>query len=236
MPKQLNELFLHLNINPKNERLFLQALTHSSYANEHKNKNKIDYPNYERLEILGDAVVSKIVIEYFFKKHSDWNEEQINDAKKRVVQSLSMAKASDELHLIDYTLLGNGVDIERSGRKIKEDIFEAFIGALYLDQGEQECFEILKKTVIKYYLNNEIEETIDHKTKIQEIFQSKEFRHGDRKDNKIIYQNKQVNNSFESYLIFNEIIYGIGIGKTKKEAEQNAAKHALEKLETNIIN
>lgn len=232
--KNIKELLKTQNIETNKLELYEEALTHSSYVNEHNKLNDKPIRNYERLEILGDSIVGKIVTEYFYKKYQDYTEEQINDAKKRIVQNASMVKASEELDLINYTRLGNGVDIKNGTNKIKEDIFEAFIGALYLDQGESFCFELIKKTIIKYYLNNEIDKTIDYKTKIQEIFQSKEFRHGDNKMNKIIYHFKtEKDGMFEAHLIFNDITYGIGQGKSKKAAEQEAAKDAWNKLETN---
>lgn len=235
--KNIKDLLKSLKIETENEQYYIEALTHGSYVNEVKSLTNKVLKDYQRLEILGDSIVGKIVTEYFFKKHPEWSEEQINDAKKLVVQNYSMVKASNELDLISYARLGNGVEIDKGTKKIREDIYESFTGALYLDKGEQACVDFVKKTIIKYYLNNELQVNIDYKTRIQEIFQSKEFRHGDKKQNKIIYQKSiKDDGMFESKLIYNENVYGIGVGKTIKKAEQAAAKDAWDKLETNDIN
>ncbi len=235
--KDIIELLNKLNIKYHNKEIYLEALTHSSFIHEYNKVHNKKINNYERLEILGDSVVGKIVTEYFYKKYPDFNEEDINNAKKIIVQNSTMVKASEELHLLDYARLGNGIDLIKGTNKIKEDIFESFIGALYLDQGEQACDDLIKKTIIKYYLNNELDSSTDYKSRIQEIFQSNEYRHGDKKENKIDYHTTPLpDGRFISTLGFNEIIYGKGTGKTKKQAEQQAAKDAWNKLETDANN
>ncbi len=232
--KDITQLLNKLNIKYHNKEIYQEALTHSSFIHEYNKVHTKKIKNYERLEILGDSVVGKIVTEYFYKKYPDYNEEEINNAKKIIVQNTTMVKASEQLNLLEYARLGNGIDIVKGTNKIKEDIFESFIGALYLDQGEQACYDLIKKTIIKFYLNNELSSTTDYKSKIQEIFQSNEYRHGDKKENKIDYHTTPLpDGQFTSTLGFNQIIYGKGIGKTKKQAEQQAAKDAWNKLVTN---
>lgn len=222
--KDINELLRKCGISSKNKNLYIEALTHGSYANESGNTKR----NYQRLEILGDAIVQKIITEYFYKRYSNFSDVDINDVRKKLVQSNTMIKASNELELINYAFLGKGVNIEKDTKKIREDIFESFIGAVYLDQGEEKCSQILKRTLIKYFLNNELNEVTDYKSILQEILQANEGF----KKNKIQYKLiSEKNNIFKMEVTFNEIRYGVGEGKTKKEAEQNAAKDAWNKYQ-----
>ena len=233
--KSLNikNLLDNLKIKYRKIDIYTEALTHSSYANEHSVNSNKKIKHYERLEILGDAIVDKIVTEYFFKRYPDYTEAKINDIRKIIVQKDTMIKASDELDLISYTRLGNGVDRKTGLDRIKSNIFESFIGAIYIDQdNEKECFNIVKNTLIKYYEQNELDENvIDYKTQIQEILQSNESKNK-RKNNAIFYrlvESSDTNDYFKVELIYGKVIYGVGEGRTKKRAEQDAAKHAIEK-------
>ncbi len=225
--KDINELLRRCGISSKKKHLYIEALTHGSYANESEDNVK----NYQRLEILGDAIVQKLITEYFYKKYPEFSDADISSVRKKLVQSSTMIKASNELDLISYALLGKGINIEKDTKKIREDIFESFIGAIYLDQGENKCFQILNRTLIKYFLKNELNDVNDYKSTLQEFFQTNEGFTKNKIQYKLISND---NNIFIVELVFNEITYGVGEGKTKKEAEQNAAKNALSKCNNKL--
>lgn len=211
------ELLNKLNIKTKRLGLYIEAMTHNSYNYERKT-----LANYQRLEFLGDAIVSKIVSCYLY--FLDFDEKEMTEKRKILIKSETFLMASEELNLINYAFLGKGINLEKDTTKIKEDIFESLLGAIYLDQGEFKVYEILQKTIFKYFENNLIRDPIDYKTKMQELFQSKEFNQ--TKNVVINYDCKNINKNFVCTLSANGKVYGVGEGKTKKEAERNAAKIA----------
>ncbi|MEG0124089.1 MAG: ribonuclease III [Malacoplasma sp.] len=226
MPNNIKELLSKLNIVTNKYDIYIEALTHTSYSNENKSER-----NYERLEFLGDAIISKIISCYLY--HQDFDEQEMTENRQVLVRSKTLIMASNELKLIDYALLGNGIKIETDTNNIREDIFESFIGAVYLDIGEVKVFEILKNTIIKYFENNEIADTIDYKTRVQEWLQSKTSKNN--KNSTIQYKcSSTKEHPFECSLVFNNITYGFGFGETKREAEKQAAKEAYEKCINNV--
>ena len=126
---------------------FIEALTHKSYRNVNINVKK----DYDRLEILGDSIVQKIVTEYLFENYPKKNEADITDDRKLIVQSETMKRATNQLELIDYAFLGNGVNHDKDTDNIKSDLFESLIGAVYLECGEEKCKEIVIMTIIDYF-------------------------------------------------------------------------------------
>lgn len=221
----IESLLRRLGIKTKNKHYYIEALTHNSYKNENRN---INY-TYQRLEFLGDVIISKIISCYLFYKKLD--EQEMTEVRKMLVSSATLKRASDELDLINYAFLGKGVNIETDTAKIREDIFESLMGAIYLDLGEIKVYEILKSTLIKYYESNRLNNVIDYKSKIQEIFQSG-IATDKKVKNKILYfHTKLENKKFKSTLSFNNVIYGVGIGNTKHEADINAARMAYEKYQ-----
>lgn len=222
MKNKILSLLNKLGIDTKRYDLYIEALTHNSYSNE--NKSAI---NYERLEFLGDAIISKIISCYLY--YQDFNEQEMTEKRQVLVRSETLIKASDDLKLIEYAFLGKGVHIKTDTSKIREDIFESLMAAIYLDLGETKVFKILQETIIKYFETDQIEDTIDYKTRVQEMLQAKTSKNN--KHASIQYRHStDKNNQFLCDLIFNNIIYGKGIGKTKKEAEKKAAKETYEKF------
>ncbi len=219
-------LLKKLNINKENIdiNIFEESLTHSSYKNENKNINF----DYERLEILGDSIVQKIVTEYLYDKYPNYNESDITSDRKFIVQAAAMKKAAVELDLINHCFLGKGLNLEKDTDNIKSDLFESIVGAIYLTVGENKCKELVSNTIIKYYFNKELEDLKDYKSIIQEIFQSSNISKNNKK-NSIIYTHILEKDKFIATLSYKGVDYGKGEGKTKKEAEKFAAKDAYSK-------
>ena len=209
-------IFKKLDINPTNMNLYYQAFTHSSYTNENPS-----YPNYERLEFLGDAVLEIIISDYLYK---EWHLEEGTMTKMRAnyVCEKACATYSRDLKFESDVRIGNNEEINDT---IIADIFEAFIGALYLDKG----FEFTSKlvmSIIKPYIDKNVNFLIDYKSALQEKIQSvkKSVTY------EVIEETGPAHNKkFTSVVKVDDIILGKGTGNSKKASEQEAAKDALSK-------
>ncbi len=214
---EIKNLFKKINISPKKYSLYYEALTHSSYSNE----NHLNY-NYERLEFLGDAIISYYVTNYLFNIKPELKVGEMSKKKIIMVQSKSEIFAAKKLNLQEYVYLGKSLfNDTKNLDRIYEDIYEALVGAIYLDQGISKATNFIKNTLIKYYENLNFANQYDYKSKFQELM--KEYS-----KNNIEY--KLIRNSKDEYKVelwHSNIKYGSGTGKRIKEAEQNAAKEAL---------
>ncbi|AFS78637.1 ribonuclease III [Gottschalkia acidurici 9a] len=208
------------------------ALTHSSYANEHK-KQKIVYN--ERLEFLGDSILGLVVSEYIFIKYPNYPEGDLTKLRATVVCEPSLSYIARQIDLGKYLLLGKGEEATggRERVSILADAFEALIGAIYLD-GK---IESAKTFVLKYLTPvienavNGVELFIDHKTHLQELLQKKikckiEYR-------VVLEEGPDHNKIFHTEVLVKDEVLGKGIGKSKKEAEQDAARSAINRMEDN---
>lgn len=193
------------------------ALTHSSYSNEH------ECENYERLEYLGDAVLQVIISEYLYK-NTDLPEGVMSKTRASYVCEKACAEYAKKVGYIPYIKVGHG-QLDNINEAIIADVFEALLGAIYLDQG----FEVAKKYIYKIivpYIEAGEQFFDDYKTVLQEMVQT------DKKSIEYRLTNESGpahDKTFEVDVIIDGIIYGHGIGKTKKEAEQKAAYDAFSK-------
>jgi ribonuclease-3 len=215
------EVLKKFNIEPKNMELFEQAFLHTSYSNE----NNLD-KSYERLEFLGDKVVDLIVSEYLYK-HMDLQEGDMTKLRASYVCENALYEYALALNFNEYLKLGKGE--EASGGKFRKtilaDTYESFVGAIYIDQGLNVAKRFVNDTLISNMIENELYFK-DYKSSFQETIQI---------DNKKIEylltdeSGPAHEKIFTSIVKVEDIIYGKGTGATKKEAEQNAAKNALDK-------
>ncbi|WP_052663581.1 ribonuclease III [[Mycoplasma] testudinis] len=216
---KIAELLEILKIVPNDISLFEEALTHNSYANETVGKR-----NYQRLEFLGDSIINKLVTVFLYSMSED-DEGHMTKDRISIIQAKTLARASTDLNLGAYLQVGQGLKNRPVSESILEDIFESFIGAVFLDQGEVVANRLLMKTIIKYYLNDDLRNTIDYKTQFQEAMQE----HG--KQTNIVYKKLHGDGSnFEVELICNGITYGRGYAGKLHDAEVLAAKEACEKI------
>lgn len=206
-----------MGIEIKNKELLETALTHSSYSNEH------NCDNYERLEYLGDAILESVTSEYLYL-NTDYSEGEMTKIRANYVCEKALATYSKKMGIDRYIRLGHG-QINNLNDTIIADVFEAVAAAIYLDQG----YEVVKKylqDIIVPFIKEGWDFNTDYKTKLQEAVQtnkkSLEYvlirEYGEAHDK-----------TFEMAVKIDNIIYGKGIGKSKKEAEQNAALDALNK-------
>lgn len=211
--------FLELDIIKKvDQGLLKEALTHSSFSNEHKNEQ-----NYERLEFLGDAVLELIISEYFFQ-NSNNKEGEMTKKRASYVCEQALVQYAKDINLIDHIRVGHG-QIDNINNTIIADVFEAVLGCIYLSLGY-----VVAKDYINQIVSPYIEENFmfldDYKSLLQEYVQT------DKKSLEYVLvseSGESHNKSFEVVVKIDDIIYGRGIGKSKKEAEQNAAYDAYKK-------
>lgn len=205
--------------------LIEEAFLHSSYVNEHKGKCH----DNERLEFMGDAVLQIYAAHRLYMINPELQEGQMSKRRANLVCEKGLAKIVREFNLNKYLKLGQGEE-KTGGRQrdsIIADMFEAFIGAIYLDTDLENVYKLLDILMLKH-INSVDEDDVDYKTRLQEYVQA-----DSRKsiDYELIYAKGPSNNPvFKVAVKIDDLIYGYGIGKTKKEAQKNAAKNALEKL------
>lgn len=226
--EKLKKLEEKLNYKFKNHKLLQTALTHSSYINENP---KLDITHYERLEFLGDSVLGLVISEYLYLNFSEFDEGSLTKIRSKIVCEQTLAKVANSIDLGKYVFLGKGE--EKTGGRYRDsilaDMTEAIISAIYLDDG----YESVKRVIFEKF-SPYIDDCIfgrvlkDYKSALQEEMQSK------GKQN-VVYeiideQGPQHDKKFFANVICENEILGSGSGKSKKDAQQAAAKNALLKL------
>ena len=159
-----------IGIHFENEKLLKQAFTHSSYVNEHRRK---PYEDNERLEFLGDAVLELTVSQFLFKKYPMMSEGELTKLRAAIVCEPSLVAFANELTFGKFILLGKGEEMTggRERPALLADVFEAFIGALYLDQGIEAVIEFLEKVVFPKINAGAFSHVMDFKSQLQELIQ-----------------------------------------------------------------
>ncbi len=205
--------------------LLRTALTHSSYANE-EHPGRLQ--SYERLEFLGDAILGLTAAEFLYRHEPELAEGRMTRLRSELVCEASLHRVAEELGLADYMRLGksernNGV---RGRRSITADMVEAVIAAIYLDGGLEEAKAFILRTVLKDAPIGEEHRSADYKSRLQELVQSEAGSH-------VAYEltgesGPDHDKLFSYRVLINGVPAGEGSGRSKKEAEQMAAKEALE--------
>ena len=211
-----------------NPALLEEALRHSAYANEHRGDNVF---SNERLEFLGDSVLGFVTAEYLFAKHPTAPEGELTRIRALLVCEDSLHEVAQRLKLGEYLKLGHGEEScgGRTRPSILADATEAVFAAVYLDGGIRAASELIHRVL----LDKEREETAeakrrDYKTKLQELVQ--------RTPNQVLTyrligeQGPDHDKVFSFAVLLNDTVVGTGEGRSKKEAEQMAAKDALESM------
>lgn len=212
-----------LEIVTNHESLFVRAFTHTSYANEHKTES------YERLEYLGDAILEFVMSEYLYK-NTEYAEGEMTKLRAHYVCENALYEYAIRLGLNEFILLGKGEE-ESGGRNRKAivaDVFESFIAALYLDQGIECVKKFMYKHIIPMIEKREIDFFSDYKSILQELVQT------DKRSLEYVVTKEEGpshNKSFTINVVIDNIVYGTGVARSKKEAEQEAAKDALKKAQ-----
>jgi len=216
----MDEFLSRWNIKVNNQKLYETALSHSSFVNEHHKKH-----DYERLEFLGDAVLELVISDYLYKNYSD-SEGRMTKVRASYVCEAALYQYMKDLDLIKYIKVGNGEssDIKES---IVADIFESIMAVIYLEEGFRKVQEVIQDIIVPYIENPNVTFFNDYKSRLQEALQS------DKRSfwyEVIDESGPSHDKTFTVVVKVDNIIYGTGIGNSKKEASQSAAREALEKL------
>lgn len=209
----------------KNPALLNEALTHSSYANEHKSQH-IKYN--ERLEFLGDSVLSIVVSDYIYKNCPELPEGELTKLRASLVCEKSLYEFAKKIDLGKYLILSKG---ERNNGgadrpSILSDAFEALIAAIYIDGGIEPASKHILNFVIPAIKNSKKKKINDYKTTLQEIIQKNP---GEKLEYVLVKESGPDHNKhFFVEVHLNSNVIGKGGGRSKKEAEQQAAREALE--------
>ena len=221
------QLQSELNISFNNKNLLYQAFTHSSYVNEHRRKL---FTDNERLEFLGDAVLELSVSKFLFEKYPHMSEGELTKLRASIVCEPSLVIFANELKFGQYVLLGKGEELTggRERPALLADVFESFVGALYLDQGLETVVTFLEKIVFPKVEIGAFSHVMDFKSQLQEMVQQSNngVLHYEIVDEKGPAHNR----TFVSRVLLNDQELGVGRGKSKKEAEQQAAQSAMQML------
>ncbi|MBR2505885.1 MAG: ribonuclease III [Bacilli bacterium] len=221
----IQELFKRIFIKPKNVHLYELALTHPSYNADARTKNQ----DYERLEYIGDAVLGFVCADLIYKLHPNLDQGIMSKLRSYLVKSSSLANYARKIELHEYIKTGHSIDSKKiaASDNILEDVFEALIGAIYLDLGINKIYSYIKSFMYNDIKNIDFDVLTDYKTKLQEAMQSE---HRDSVTYVVVDEKGPPHDkTFYVDVMFGGMVLAKGVGKSKKAAEEDAAKNALAK-------
>lgn len=226
MKGELKQLQQQLQIQFHDSVLLKQAFTHASYVNEHRFNQHQDN---ERLEFLGDAVLELTVSEYLYNLLPDRPEGELTKLRAAIVCEPSLVKFAESLGFGRYVLLGKGEELTggRTRPALLADVFESFVGALYLDQGLETVRSFLDNHVFPLVeTDGKLQmQMTDYKTELQELIQQHNM--GTLEYRIIEERGPAHEREFVSEVLMTNRSLGKGSGRSKKEAEQQVAAAAL---------
>ena len=221
----IKDLFSRLNIEPKDISLYEMALTHSSCNND----ENVSTRDYERIEFIGDSIIGFVSADLIYKLHEEMDQGLMSKLRSYLVCSKSLAQLARDIGLVEYIRVGHSISRDQlyKSDKILEDVFESFMGAIYLDLGLDVAYRIIKDLLYDAVEQTGIDEIVDPKTRLQEEIQA-EYR--DAVKYVVLDESGPAHDrNFEVAVLFNDITLGKGKGKSKKQAEEEAARDALSK-------
>ena len=221
----ISDILKGFKIETSNRSLYKQAFTHSSYTNEKKTKTG----HYERLEFIGDGVLDLVLADLVYKTYPKLDQGELSKLRIYFVNGLTLTQYARKYHFDEVLLLGKGQKTNGgSNDKILEDVFEAFLGAVYLDQGFDFVYNLLKEIFLEDIKNVSLNVLKDYKSQLQEFVQADTrncvtYRCISEKGN-------PPHTEFVCEVMWDDQVYGVGKGTSKKKAEQEAARDALSKM------
>ena len=222
---KLASLLKSFNISYKNIALYEQALTHPSYNGDANTKHQ----DYEKLEFMGDAVLGYVTADLVYKNRPEMSEGNLTKLRSVLVSTKPLAEYARKINLHEYIRIGHSITLNqvKESDKILENVLEALIGAIYLDAGLNSAYRFIKKVLLNDILSYDADNLTDYKTKLQEEIQAE---HRDAVQYVTVSQSGPAHDrTFTVQVRYNDIILGTGTGKSKKKAEEMAAKDALSK-------
>ena len=223
-PNTLGQLQKDLKIKFKNQNLLKNAFIHRSYLNEHKD---FGGQSNERLEFLGDSVLSLFVSRFLFEKLTKSPEGELTQLRASLVRTETLAKLAKDLNLGNYLFLSKGEEDSggRTNNSILANTFEALTGAIFLDQGTEVVHGFVKKEILDKWHDLTKTAVTDNKSKLQEVLQRKFHKSPTYK--LANSWGPDHDRRFEVAVYLDEKLLGSGSGKNKQTAAQNAAASAL---------
>ena len=227
MYNNITELENKIGYKFKNKDLIQTALTHTSYANEHK---RLNIKHNERMEFLGDAVLELVSSDILFHKYNDMPEGKMTKLRASLVCEPTLAMDAKDIGLGNYLMLGKGEEATggRNRDSVTSDALESVIAAIYLDGGLDKAYEFIEKFVLNDIENKKL--FSDSKTHLQELVDAA------GNDNELRYEivnesGPDHHRTYEANVLLNNKVIGSGDGRTKKAAQQQAAYSALKSLD-----
>ena len=218
-------LLKNLRIAYKNIAIYEQALTHPSYNGDANTKHQ----DYEKLEFMGDAVLGYVTADLVYKNRPEMSEGNLTKLRSVLVSTKPLAAYARKIRLDEYVRIGHSITQAqvKESDKILENVFESLVGAIYLDAGLNSAYRFIKKVLLNDILSYDADNLTDYKTKLQEEIQAE---HRDAVQYVTVSQSGPAHDrTFTVQVKYNDIVLGTGTGKSKKKAEEMAAKDALSK-------
>ena len=224
-PADLKELLRNIHIKFNVIDYYVLALTHPSYNADANTKHQ----DYERLEFIGDAVIGFVCADLIFKNRNGMDQGNMSKLRSYLVKSSSLAQYARKIELHKYIRAGHSLSPEQiaMSNKILEDVFEALVGAIYLDCGIEMATQYLTVFFKDDVIHTDLSVLTDPKTRLQEEMQAE---HRDSVKYIVIKEEGPAHDrTFTVNVVFNDIVLATGTGKSKKAAEEDAASKALAK-------
>ncbi len=221
----VSDLLKKLHITYKDLAIYEQALTHPSYNGDANTKHQ----DYEKLEFMGDSVLGYVTADLVYKNRPEMSEGDLTKLRSVLVSTKPLAAYARKISLDQYVRIGHSISASqvKESDKILENVFESLIGAIYLDAGLKAAYRFIKYILLKDIQTYDADNLTDYKTKLQEEIQAE---HRDAVQYVTISQSGPAHDrTFTVQVKYNDIVLGTGTGKSKKKAEEMAAKDALSK-------
>lgn len=221
----VSDLLKKLHITYKDIAIYEQALTHPSYNGDANTKHQ----DYEKLEFMGDSVLGYVTADLVYKNRPEMSEGDLTKLRSVLVSTKPLAAYARKISLDQYVRIGHSISASqvKESDKILENVFESLIGAIYLDAGLKAAYRFIKYILLKDIKTYDADNLTDYKTKLQEEIQAE---HRDAVQYVTISQSGPAHDrTFTVQVRYNDIVLGTGTGKSKKKAEEMAAKDALSK-------
>ena len=221
----VSDLLKKLHITYKDLAIYEQALTHPSYNGDANTKHQ----DYEKLEFMGDSVLGYVTADLVYKNRPEMSEGDLTKLRSVLVSTKPLAAYARKINLDQYVRIGHSITANqvKESDKILENVFESLIGAIYLDAGLKAAYRFIKYILLKDIKSYDADNLTDYKTKLQEEIQAE---HRDAVQYVTISQSGPAHDrTFTVQVKYNDIVLGTGTGKSKKKAEEMAAKDALSK-------
>ena len=219
------DLLKKLHISYKDIAIYEQALTHPSYNGDANTKHQ----DYEKLEFMGESVLGYVTADLVYKNRPEMSEGNLTKLRSVLVSTKPLAAYARKISLDQYVRIGHSITQSqvKESDKILENVFESLVGAIYLDAGLNSAYRFIKKVLLPDILSYDADNLTDYKTKLQEEIQAE---HREAVQYVTISQSGPAHDrTFKVQVKYNDIVLGTGTGKSKKKAEEMAAKDALSK-------